>query len=149
MGSRYHQKQAVLLLYINPENGQEVLSVSRKDDHKLLGLPGGKSEEEETLINSLVREVKEELGVDLDRNKIEFLFQDFDQDFDTLTYLYSGLINFNKELPYINDEGAKVEFVPASALIDPIQSPFSDYNLKMLDRFSTDLDFISYQKNNH
>lgn len=43
-----NQKQAVLLLYINPENGQEVLSVSRKDDHAKLGLPGGKVETDET-----------------------------------------------------------------------------------------------------
>ena len=141
-----NQKQAVLLLYINPENGQEVLSVSRKDDHTKLGLPGGKAEEEETLINSLVREVQEELGVTLNRNKVEFLFQDWDSDFDTLTYVYSGDLGLPQK-SWINSEGAKVEYVPASLLVDPARSPFSEYNLKMFERFINDLDFITFQKN--
>lgn len=142
-----NQKQAVLLLYINPENGQEVLSVSRKDDHTKLGLPGGKAEEEETLINSLIREVQEELGVTLNRNKVEFLFQDWDSDFDTLTYVYSGDLGLPQK-SWINSEGAKVEYVPASKLVDPVHSPFSEYNLKMFERFINDLDFITFQKNN-
>ena len=141
-----NQKQAVLLLYINPENGQEVLSVSRKDDHAKLGLPGGKVEVEETLISGLCREVREELGLTLDPNCIEFLFQDWDTDYDTLTYAYSGVLSL-PETPYINKEGAKVEFIPAGKLIDPAHSPFSEYNLKMFNKFISDLDFISFQKN--
>lgn len=141
-----NQKQAVLLLYINPEDGQEVLSVSRKDDHDKLGLPGGKAEEEETLINSLVREVQEELGVKLDPTKVVFLFQDWDTDYDTLTYMYSGTLDLPSK-PWINTEGAKVEYVPASKLVDPLHSPFSEYNLKMFKRFMSDPDFIGFQKN--
>lgn len=141
-----NQKQAVLLLYINPKNGQEVLSVSRKDDHAKLGLPGGKVETDETLINGLCREFKEEVGTSLDPNHIEFLFQDWDTDYDTLTYVYSGSLVL-PELPFINKEGAKVEFIPAGRLIDPAHSPFSEYNLKMFNKFISDLDFISFQKN--
>lgn len=140
-----HQKQAVLLLYINPENGQEVLSVSRKDDHTKLGLPGGKAELEETLINSLIREVQEELGVTLDRNKIDFLYQDWDGDYDTLTYLYSGDIVL-PPLPFVNSEGARVEYVEANLLVNPAHSPFFKYNLAMFKKLMSILDYVSYQK---
>lgn len=140
-----NQKQAVLLLYINPENSQEVLSVSRKDDHTKLGLPGGKAEEEETLINSLFREVQEEIGVNLDRNKLEFLFQEWDDDFDTLTYLYTGTIKL-PNLPFINKEGAKVEFVPAEKLVKQEFSPFYKYNLDMFKALLNNLDFVKYLK---
>lgn len=142
-----HQKQAVLLLVVNPLNGQEVLSVSRKDDHKKLGLPGGKVDEEETLLNALLREIKEELNFELDPSKVEFLFQDWDEDYDTLTYVYSGDVSTLSQDPWINSEGALVEYVLASKLINPLSSPFSDYNLKMFKRFISDLDFISFQKN--
>lgn len=142
-----HQKQAVLLLVVNPLNGQEVLSVSRKDDHKKLGLPGGKVDEEETLLNALLREIKEELNFELDPSEVEFLFQDWDEDYDTLTYVYSGDVSTLSQDPWINSEGALVEYVLASKLINPLSSPFSDYNLKMFKRFISDLDFISFQKN--
>ena len=141
-----YQKQAVLLLYINPENGQEVLSVSRKDNHAQLGLPGGKVETDETLIQGLCREFREEIGVSLDPNCIEFLFQDWDTDYDTLTYVYSGTLKL-PPTPFINTEGARVEYVSAAELISPEHSPFSEYNLKMFKEFISNLDFISFQKN--
>lgn len=143
-----NQKQAVLLLFINPENGQEVLSVSRKDDHTKFGLPGGKVEEEEVLTNALVREVFEELGVKIDPHKLVFLFQDWDSDYDTLTYVYDGALTLPSEVPFINKEGAKVEYIPASLLIKEEHSPFAKYNLDMFKKFLSDLDFISYQKHN-
>lgn len=139
-------KQAVLLLYIDPNDGSKVLSVSRKDNHKLLGLPGGKAEEEETLIQSLLREVREEVGIELDLDNVVFLFQDWDGDYDTLTYVYDGIIKDLPKLPFINKEGAVVEFVSPADLTDPNTSPFSEYNIKMFNRFIDDPDFISFHK---
>lgn len=138
------QKQAVLLLYINPENPEEVLSVSRKDDHSKLGLPGGKADEEETFINALIREINEELGITIDRTKLEFLYQNWDHDYDTSTYLYTGVLSL-PSLPFINTEGAKVEFVSIKKLIKKKHSPFYEYNLEMFKKLSN-LEFVTYLK---
>ena len=43
----------------------KLLGVSRKDNHKLFGLPGGKVDEGETTYDAMVREVKEETGIDV------------------------------------------------------------------------------------
>ena len=40
-----------------------ILSVSRKHDHTDFGLPGGKVDEDETVYEALVREIREETGI--------------------------------------------------------------------------------------
>ena len=45
--------------------GSLVLSVSRKDDPESLGLPGGKQDPGETLVQTLVRELEEECGIEV------------------------------------------------------------------------------------
>jgi 8-oxo-dGTP diphosphatase len=54
----------VTAIILNGEN--QVLAVSRKDDHTDFGLPGGKVESGESFINAINREVKEETGLDID-----------------------------------------------------------------------------------
>lgn len=56
-------KRAVCLFY-QREDGK-ILAVSRKDNHALFGLPGGKVDDGETELEALVREVKEETGLDV------------------------------------------------------------------------------------
>jgi 8-oxo-dGTP pyrophosphatase MutT (NUDIX family) len=60
-----HAVQAVLL-----NNHNQILCVSRKDDHNDFGLVGGKVEEGESIEDALVREVKEESGLDVTRYRL-------------------------------------------------------------------------------
>ena len=56
--------------------GDKILSVSRKNDHKIFGLIGGKVDYGETLIEALFRETKEETGLDIFSLKAQCLCQD-------------------------------------------------------------------------
>ena len=55
---------AVCVLVINKEE-YSFLSVSLKEDHEDFNLPGGKLEDNETLEEAGIREVKEETGIDI------------------------------------------------------------------------------------
>ena len=46
-------------------NGKEVLAISRKGKPDDLGLPGGKTEEGEVPLGALLREVREEVGIEI------------------------------------------------------------------------------------
>ena len=66
----------VCVLIINDNN--EFLSVSLKNDHNDMNLPGGKVEKNESNINAAIREVKEETGLDV--YNIKKLHEDIDDD---------------------------------------------------------------------
>jgi 8-oxo-dGTP pyrophosphatase MutT (NUDIX family) len=68
-------KHTVTAIILNDKN--EVLAVSRKDDHNDFGLPGGKVDEEDFFSDEMFldrfqvaikREVKEETGLDINPN---------------------------------------------------------------------------------
>jgi mutator protein MutT len=56
-------KKAVQVVLLNEQN--QVLAVSRKTDHKDFGLPGGKVDGRETPEQAIIRETKEETGLDI------------------------------------------------------------------------------------
>ena len=88
-------KKAVCILVVNSNN--EFLSVSLKDDHTDLNLPGGKVEENETLEMTCMREMKEETGLDV--KNFTLLHQDLDEEYEVYTYYanwYSGIVHTNE-----------------------------------------------------
>ena len=85
------KKRAVTALLYN-EDG-EILSVSRKTDHNDFGLPGGRVEEGETDEQALIREVKEETGLEI--SDLRSYFEREDGEYIATTYLanYTGTIS--------------------------------------------------------
>jgi 8-oxo-dGTP pyrophosphatase MutT (NUDIX family) len=102
---------------INPEG--LILGVSRKDNHKDFGLPGGKMEDEDmgNIQTTAIRETKEETGLDI--TNLQMIFATHKHGYMSYTYLaqYSGEINHNE--PHV------VKWVPMQVLINGC---FGKYN---------------------
>jgi len=63
-GNAMHKLPQAVCCVIRNEQGQ-LLFVSRKDDKTAFGLPGGKVDVDETPRQAIIREVKEETGLDV------------------------------------------------------------------------------------
>jgi 8-oxo-dGTP pyrophosphatase MutT (NUDIX family) len=89
-------KYTAQVVLINEEG--LILGVSRKDNHKDMGLPGGKMEDEDmgNIQITAQRETKEETGLDI-RN-LQLIFATHKDGYMGYTYLaqYSGEINHNE-----------------------------------------------------
>jgi hypothetical protein len=96
-----------------------ILGVSRKDNHKDMGLPGGKMEDEDmgNIQITAIRETKEETGLDV--TNLQMVFATHKYGFMSYTYLanYTGEINHNE--PHV------VKWVPMQVLIN---GSFGKYN---------------------
>ena len=114
-------KQAVCILIIN-KVPNFFLSVSLKDDYEDMNLPGGKVEENETLIEAAIRETKEETGLDI--KNLQFLYEEPDEKFNVVTYYtydYGGDIHTN--------ENHIVKWLPLIYLQN--SKKWQDYNTKI------------------
>jgi len=85
-------KQSVQVVLLNEYN--EVLAVSRKDNHSDMGLVGGKVDPEDmgNLINAAYRETKEETGLEI--SNFRMIFSMYKHGYMGYTYLcdYEGEI---------------------------------------------------------
>lgn len=105
------------------EDGK-ILSVSRKDDHTKIGLPGGKVNRGEFPQAAIVRECLEETGIQVTVSVDSFA--DNIDDFYVICYILSRVSDEVHEIS--EEETGKVEFVEIKKLLD--SSPFAEYNKK-------------------
>lgn len=125
-------KQAVCILIKVPDSSY-FLTVSRKNDETQWGLPGGKVDNDELYIDSIIRETKEEIGLTVEKNQLSVFFTGIclgDVDYEVTTYLYKGNFNFCDLKP---EEGITLGYSTRAELCDPYNSPFAEYNTKMFE----------------
>lgn len=82
--------QAVTALLFNEEG--KILAVSRRDNHNDFGLPGGKLDEGETHEQAIIREVKEETGLELSDLKEYYVREDVGYISTTYLAKHTGMI---------------------------------------------------------
>jgi|SRR5690606_20950744 len=104
--------------------GDKILGVARRGTTNEWGLPGGKVDPGETPLEALVREVWEEAHIQLDKTKLEPVFERVDYPFKVTTFFYHGNID---QVPEQGDAG------PAKWVTwnDVLNGPFGEYNQKL------------------
>lgn len=124
-------KTAVCVLY---EKDGLFLSVSRKDDPTDFGLPGGKLDEGETLIQCAKRELLEETGYVLQISPWNPFFMVDENGMFTVTFKATSSDSIGKEVILSTDEEETgvVSFVDKEELC---KGSFSSYNQAMLNHF--------------
>ena len=115
-------KQAVCAVITN-ELG-EILTVTRKDNPSDKNLPGGKVDENETLEEALIREIKEETGLSIIPESIKKVFTDLDGEFEVTTFMCQTFGEIK------TSETGIVEFINWDKLLTTTNS-FYDYNLNL------------------
>lgn len=116
-------KKAVCALVANVQG--KILARSRLDDETKFGLPGGKVEEGETLEQAVVREVKEETGLDFFPTMAVYTRPcRGETDYETTTFIgiASGVLH--------SEEAGVTRWVDEQVLLD---GPFGPYNKELFD----------------
>lgn len=128
-------KKAVVVL-IETVNEKFVM-VSRKDNPNDFGLPGGKVDRDEEEIQAAVREVKEEIGLDIYEEDLELIFTEDCNGYKASTYHYRGTpVDINTLVS--EEDGVIAEGIDE---LYSDTSTFSVYNKKLLKK----LKYINFE----
>jgi len=112
-----NMKIAVLALFNEKD---ELLCVSRKDNHETYGLIGGKVEENEIVIEALMREVMEETSLELGYADFVYDVLHTENNIESRVYLFAALYDpkyiwrFNS---LMNNEGCTLKWMSIHDLI--------------------------------
>lgn len=121
------KKYAVCALVQNSEG--LILGVSRKDDHTAFGIPGGKVEDNETVLEALHREMLEETGYHIIVENDPVFISDVDG-YTTATF---KIIIDTKHTRQPVTETGLVEYVSKETLLN---GPFGLYNKHLFEFFN-------------
>lgn len=127
----YQLKYAVCVCIVTDQDN--IVSVSRKNNHALIGLPGGTVEEGEDNIFALVREIKEELEITVSPHDLELCYEGYCETNDSnveywvSTYMYKHVV-VDREFNFQNAEGALVSTVKLDEMCLDEKSSFAAYN---------------------
>lgn len=120
-------KVAACVFVVN-EDGK-ILGVSRKDDPNKWGLPGGKSEPNESPEDTAVREAKEETGLDVYDLELIFI-RDVPGLDDYRTYTFSAQYKKEQKIGSTSEEETgRVRWLTEEELL---AGPFAAYNRRLL-----------------
>lgn len=134
--SVYSMRKAVCAIIKNHDD--EIVSVSRKNNHTLFGFVGGKVDDGETIYEAIVREIKEETGLVVDISDLELISEKiYGMNKETTFHQHCFLVHkkFDKNDIY-DDETALslgeglVRWVNEDFLANGF---FGDYNKEMLE----------------
>ena len=123
-------KQAVCVLIEIP-NTKMFLAVSRRGSNTQWGLPGGKVDPGETPLEAVVRETKEETGIDLDKDKLKEVYVGVctgDVVYLVTTYKYDGTFSTDS---LETEPGMLLSYRTEAELCDDSKSPFAEYNRRI------------------
>ena len=118
------KKYAVCALVLNSEG--LILGVSRKDDHNDFGMPGGKVNNGESLIDAMEREVLEETGYSVIHTS-EMTFTDKCGSREVTTFL-CRISDINAGVD--ESETGSVEWLDPSILLTGSFAPYNNLALK-------------------
>lgn len=127
----YNGQKAKTAVCVLLEKDGKFLSVSRKDDPTDFGLPGGKLDFGETLIQCAIREAKEETGYDLSIDPYNPFLKIDENGMFTITFRAS-FSNGTTRSEISEEETGRVDFVTNEQLCN---GSFGTYNKEMLEHF--------------
>jgi 8-oxo-dGTP pyrophosphatase MutT (NUDIX family) len=122
-------KSAVCLLL--PLSFDQFLAISRRNDTSRWGLPGGKVDPGDSNVEALLREVREEIGLQLQAVDVEPIFADvcpgksLADTYWVTTYVFKGDAQMAALTP---EAGMQLQWKQDTALSDAKVSPFAAYN---------------------
>lgn len=124
-------KLAACLMLPLPDN--KFLAISRRNDTTRWGMPGGKVDPGETVLQAVLREVLEEIGLSLTEAEVQPVFEGVcpgqgpDDTYLVTTFVVTAALG--ERLNALKPED-KMELAPLSQaeLEDPNRSPFATYN---------------------
>jgi 8-oxo-dGTP pyrophosphatase MutT (NUDIX family) len=137
----YNKYAACIVIYRNSQTKEvnksniEILCVSRKTDHDDFGFVGGKIDDFETPLHAIIRETREETGLDISSTIKEENLIDFSNENEYLVSTY--LIEYNKISmgDVYSQENHVIKWINASDLVNNKKFTYYEFNNKIITKY--------------